>query len=79
MPSATTISVPASRSAEAIGFRRDHDEHRRLVEGSKQLGVEGQASFAVEDDPNRLPTGLKTIYISTFSPVDAGGEQWIVG
>jgi len=56
-----------------VSFGRDHDEHRRLVESSEQLRIDGQASPAVEDNPNWLPTGLKRPYMSRLRPVGGAG------
>jgi hypothetical protein len=38
----------------------------------KQLRIERQASPAVKDDPNRLPTGLKAVYMSALRPIGGG-------
>ena len=62
MPSATIdLGARVAQSARRR-LRRDDHEHRRLVEGAEQLGIERQAGLAVEDDANRLPQPFRCAF-----------------
>src|ERR1044072_1258162 len=52
-----------------VGLRRGDDQHRRLVEGLRQLRVEGQARPAIEDDAGGVAGQVDV----------ARGEQGVVG